>query len=812
MMIAALIGALAGAWLQLQQGALWMPWLYAALALAGAAGVAGGWVLQRRCGAPAAAVAGHLLLAGAAVALLFGLTGGRAAWHAAQALPAHLEGQDLMLEGWVASLPRRRELGVQFEFVVETAHRQGQPVVVPERVLLSWGTGFVPVGDAVAATQGRAPAAALPVIEPGQRWRLPVRLGRPHGQANPHGFDFELWLWQQGLHATGYVRTGRQAPAPQWLASTWWHPVDQARMVVRDAILDRVDDGRAAGVLAALVVGDQASIDAVDWEVFRITGVAHLVSVSGLHVTMFAWLAVAVLGGLWRRAAGVWPGLLWRWPAPTAGAVGGVALAALYAVFSGGGVPAQRTVLMLAVVVALRLGARRWPWPVTWLLVMNAVVLLDPWALLQAGFWLSFVAVAVLFATSLPGAGSAGVRQQARAMLRQQAVVTVALAPLTLLFFGQFSLASLLANLLAIPWVTLVVLPLAMLGVLLPVLWDVAAWGVQALGLWLGWLAAWPWAAVERPALPPLLAWAAILGGVLLVWRLPWSVRAWGLLLLWPALVFTPQRPPQGGFEVLVPDVGQGGAVLVRTAAHTLLYDTGPVYGPRSDAGHRVLLPLLRSLGDRPDAVVVSHIDSDHAGGMQAIAGRFSRVQWWASFDPFDKGVAVPFTRCEAGQRWVWDGVPFEVLHPRAEDYRPGADSNALSCVLRIGSGEHTALLTGDITVQEENRLALQDPGLRTALLLSAHHGSKTSSGPVWLNTVRPRWIVVQSGHRNRYNHPAPTVTRRYDARGIPWVNSPTCGAATWRSWVPDALACHRETHRRYWQHSSEDRGPGLAR
>lgn len=798
-----------GVALQLQQASLWPLGGYVALLLASGLLYALGWLGRPvLLGAVGAVWAGRGLWLVALLSGLLagaGLTGARAAHYAAQALPHHLQGQDLSVTGRVASLPRRTELGERFELVVESATHAGEPVALPQRLQLSW------YGSAAAGFEDAgATARPSPSLRAGDRWRLVVRLRSPHGSANPHGFDRERWLWEQGIGATGYVRSGPRDPAPEHLGRTAWHPLDTARQWVSTRITAQVDEPRSAGVLAALVVGDQSAIDRADWELFRTTGVAHLMSISGLHVTMFAWLATALVGGLWRRLARSWPQALLAVPTPLAAGVGGVVLATAYALFSGWGVPSQRTVIMLVVVVGLRLSVRRWPWPVVWLLAMVAVLLLDPWALLQPGFWLSFVAVGILFATD-PGQRLASLAQTAQeprarrtlraagGLLREQSVVTVALAPLTLLLFGQFSVVGLLANLLAIPWVTLVITPLAMLGVVLPLLWDVAALLVQVQAAVLQWLAQWPWAAVHRAIPPGPLALAGVLGGVLLVLRLPWAVRGAGLLLVWPALLWVPPRPALGQFELLAVDVGQGSAVLVRTAQHSLLFDTGPRYSPESDAGQRVIVPLLRALGEAPHTVLVSHRDSDHAGGMAAVRSAWPQARWLSSFD------ADAAQRCVAGQRWQWDGVDFEVLHPRPEHYGPDGQgllsSNAMSCVLYVASAQHSAWLGGDIDAAQETRVALARPELRATVLLAPHHGSLTSSSPVLLNTLRPSWVLVQSGYRNRFNHPAPAVLERYRQRGMRWVTSPDCGAATWRSAEPDAVHCQREVQRRYWHH-----------
>lgn len=789
------------AW-QLQQARLW-PWpAYALALLLGLAGlVLAGWrPAWRRW--PVWLLAG-MLSAG-------GLTGTRAAWHQARALPEALEGRDILVTGRIASLPQSAAQGPRFEFAVDSAALDGQPVTLPPRLQLSWYTAG---RDGVAA----APA---PALKAGELWQLTVRLRQPHGNRNPHGWDRERWLWEQGIGATGYVRHGPRDAPPQRLGERSGYPVLAARQWVVERIAARVSDPRSGGVLAALVVGDQGAIEREDWDLFRTTGVAHLMSISGLHVTMFAWLAMALIGRGWRRLGRHWPGALLAVPVPLAAGAGGVALAAAYALFSGWGVPAQRTVLMLAVVVMLRLSGRRWPWPMVWLLAMWAVLLLDPWALLQPGFWLSFVAVGILFASdpgrrlglASDGGGDEPPRLGRRALrsglglLREQAVVTVALAPLALLLFGQFSLVGLAANLIAIPWVTLLITPLAMLGVLLSPLWDAASLAVQGLSLVLAWLGQWPWAAIHR-TIPPLgLALAAVFGGVLLVLRLPAVWRIAGLFLLAPGLLWSPARPASGVFEVMAIDVGQGSALLVRTAGHSLLFDAGPRYGVDSDAGERVVVPLLRALGERPDAVVISHKDSDHAGGAESVRAVWPQARWLSSFD------ADPARRCVAGQRWTWDGVLFEMLHPGPEHHRADGSaalpSNAMSCTLRISAGQQSAWLSGDLDAERETRLALAHPELRATLLIAPHHGSRSSSSPVLLNTLRPQTVLVQSGYRNRFGHPAPEVLARYRERGMRWFNSPDCGAATWRSDQPEQVVCEREQALRYWHHRPPNR-PG---
>ncbi len=534
---------------------------------------------------------------------------------------------------------------------------------------------------------------------------------------------------------------------------------------------------------------------------FRATGVAHLMSISGLHITMFAWLAAHVLGAMWRRSRR----LMLRLPAQQAALAGGVLLATLYALFSGWGVPSQRTVWMLATVALLRLTGRRWPWPHVWLLTAAVVVAIDPWALMQAGFWLSFVAVGVLFATdaAVPAEKKKPVAAtRVFRLFREQWVITLALTPLSLLLFQQVSLVGLLANAIAIPWVTLVVTPLVMAGAIVAPLWDLAAWAVQALAVLLQWFAGLPFATLSMAVPPWWMAACGVAGGVLLAMPLPWSMRTLGLPLLLPVLLWQAPRPAAGEFDLLAADIGQGNAVLVRTATHSLLYDTGPRYSLESDAGHRVLVPLLRAYDERLDMLLLSHRDIDHTGGAPAVLAMQPQAVLLSSIEAMHplRGQR-PGQTCEAGRQWDWDGVHFELLHPLASDYAAGLKPNAISCVLRIGNGRAAVLLAGDIERDQERALVQRGGPLAADVLLAPHHGSKSSSSALLLDAVHPRIALVQAGYRNRFGHPAQEVVARYLERGVRVVENTRCGAAHWTSVQPGDVACERERHARYWHH-----------
>ena len=821
-------GVLLGTAWQLHQPQLWPVAAYAAvLGLAGLALTARYWV---RSGWGRA-----LLALWAALLVALGQAGWRAAAFAEQALSPHLEGRDIVVTGRIDRSAPRGADAVRFHLAVERAELDGQSVPLPPLLALSWYARGAPLAtvapalpsaeepDAIDEDAERQGLADQTRREPrrlqaGELWRMTVRLKAPHGQSNPHGFDQELRMWEQGVQAVGYVRTAARHAAPVRLAPARGHWIERARQATGAAIAQQVASPSQAGVIAALVTGEQQAIERADWDVFRATGVAHLMSISGLHITLFAWLAGALLTALWRASARWSPAWCLALPAHVAGAWGGVLLAAAYALYTGWAVPAQRTVWMLLIVVSLRLWARSWPWPQVWLFTMAVVLLMDPWAWMQAGFWLSFVAVALLFAVdrhdhqarpitwSAPALRATLVRALGALvrLLREQWVITLALAPLTLWLFQQVSLVGLVANVLAIPWVTLVVTPLSLLGVLWAPVWSLSAWALEGLMAVLMPLSHLPWAILERAAAPWWCAAAGLLGGLLLVMPWPLAWRLLGLPLLLPVLLWQNPRPPIGQYEVLAFDVGQGSAVLVRTARHSLLYDAGPRYGRESNAGHRVLVPALRALGERLDLLVLSHSDTDHIGGAGAVLGWQPSTAVTSSLPPDHlllQGLAT-HRPCRAGQRWQWDGVSFEFLHPSDEAAARLRKPNDQSCVLRVqgAPGQGVALLTGDLEAQQEAQLA-QGSNLRADLLMAPHHGSRTSSSAALLEAVQPRAVVVQAGYRNRFGHPAAEVMARYQQANIRVVQTVHCGALTWRSSAPGQMHCQREQSPRYWHH-----------
>ncbi|HEV3010022.1 MAG TPA: ComEC/Rec2 family competence protein, partial [Burkholderiales bacterium] len=490
-------------------------------------------------------------------------------------LAPELEGRDLDVVGVVASLPAVSERAVRFEFEVESA-----PERMPKKLLLAWHRS--PWTEEGAALLKES-------VHPGERWLFTVRLRRPHGHVNPYGFDYEAWLLERGVGATGYVRQ-RGEQKRLGLRNNLFDTVERAREAVRDRFLAQLGATPAAGILSALAVGDQRAISAEEWRLFNRTGVTHLMSISGLHVTLVSGLAAWLVAFGWRRV----PAAVVRLPARKAAAVAAIAAALAYTLLAGFAVPAQRTFYMVSVVAAALWSGRIASPARTLALALAVVIAVDPWAPLAPGLWLSFAAVALIFYV-------ASNEWRLAQWGRMQWAITIGLAPAALLLFGQVSVAGPLANAIAIPVVSVVVTPLALLAVVLPieVILETAAWLVEWLLRFLEWCAALP-GALWQQHVPSL--WAAALAMAGAVWVLaprgvPW--RAGGLALMAPAFALAPASPAAGEAWITALDVGQGQAVVVRTANRTLLYDAGPTYGPEADSGGRVVLPLLRGAGIR---------------------------------------------------------------------------------------------------------------------------------------------------------------------------------------------------------------------
>jgi competence protein ComEC len=790
-------GKLAGSGLRVAGG-------WPAAAMAFAAGVA---LLQQQATVPGLPWS-YALLAGAYANLLAARAEGRApalaAWlwlpivaaagflmaalwadaRLSDRLDPALEGRDVRITGVVAELPHATERGTRFVFDIEQAATPSAGL--PRRVSLTWYAG-------------EQHAAGPPRLQPGQRWQVTVRLRKPHGTANPHGFDFEVWLLERGIRATGYVRA--QAPArllaPMVHRPGYW--IERMRGAARDRIESALPGHPQAGVLSALAIGDQQAIGAQQWAVFTRTGVNHLMSISGLHITMIAALAFGVVVRLWpcMGAAAL------HAPARSAAALAGLGTGLGYALLAGFGVPAQRTVIMLAVVALALAGGRPSRGADVLAVALLAVLLLDPWAILAPGFWLSFGAVALILYVS---AGRLDRSGTLRNWVHVQWALTLGLVPLLLGLFQQVSVVSPLANAVAVPVVSLGVVPLTLIGTVLPL--DVAL----AVAAWLmGWCHAFLAALNELPAAvwqqqaPP--AWAllaAVLGVLWLLAPRGFPARWIGIVALLPLFLLPAAAPKPGEYWADVLDVGQGLAVVIRTHQHALLFDAGPAFSRDADSGSRIVVPHLRATGVRRlDGLVISHDDTDHTGGMQAILEALP-VGWVRSpLDPDDARLhlAQPALRCERGTGWEWDEVRFALLHPAAESYnRAGIQDNDRSCVLRVDSPAGSVLVAADIEQDAEAQLLEHGAtALRSDVLIVPHHGSRTSSTDAFLRAVAPSLAVFTVGYRNRFGHPAADVLERYARRGSRILRSDADGAVLLRFEAGVSVQAWRHARPRYW-------------
>lgn len=719
-----------------------------------------------------------------------------AQWRLADALPREWEGRDIQLVGVVAELPQVSESGVRFAFDVEQVLTRD--AVVPERISLAWYK---------EGGRSTSDEAAAPQINAGERWQLTARLKRPHGTLNPHGFDFEQWALERNIRASGYVRKGDQNLRLDGMVNRPAYQVERLREEIRQRFLAILPDHAYAGILVALAVGDQRAIPREQWQILTRTGVNHLMSISGLHVTMVSGLIFSLVYWLWRRSA-----LTLRIPARKAAAVAGVASALGYALLAGFAVPAQRTVYMLAAIaVALWLGRSISMTAVlAWALL--AVVVVDPWSVLSPGFWLSFGAIAVIL---LVTAGRIGRTHWLSGWTRVQWAITLGLIPLLLAMFQQVSLVSPFANAIAIPLVSLVVVPFALLATLPPLDFMLlpAHWVLSGCMQLMQWMSDVPQGVWSQHA-PP--SWAVVAGMAGVCWMLlpgrlgpglptGFPARWLGAVALLPIFLIPPPNPSPGELSLTVLDVGQGLAVVARTQNHTLLFDTGPGFNLDADSGNRTIVPFLRGEGvKRVDVMIVTHADIDHSGGALSVLQAVP-VDWLVSSLKEDHPIqlaAASAHQCRAGESWQWDDVRFEMLHPPEQSYSNSKlKTNALSCVMKITTSHGSVLLPADIEKRSEYQLVEHvGDGLASTVLVAPHHGSKTSSTDEFVSRVNPRLVIFTVGYRNRFGHPKNDVVERYQSIGSRVLRSDTDGAVSLRFAKNEVtVETARSLRRRYW-------------
>ena len=691
-------------------------------------------------------------------------------------LPVEHQGGDFAVSGWVDGFPNDSDGQVGFPFRVEA----GEPDdIVPARLRLTW---YDPPPDAV---------------EPGSVLDLVVRLKRPRGLMNPGGFDYARWLFQEGYGATGYVRQGSPALretggiARQWLV---------LRAQLAESIQAAAMSKDAAALQTALSIGERFGFEDSHWRTLQRTGTSHLVAISGLHVGLVAglifllarWVALRMPVAVASRNAEV-------------AASASILAAGFYAALAGLTVPTQRALIMLAV-AQLALLSRR---SVDMSSGLSAAALLvlawDPAAPLSASFWLSFVAVALLWQLARGEYSRGGNREALRPVVgvaRVQWYMSLGLVPVTALFFNEVSLISPFVNVIAIPLFSFVLVPLTLLAAATVHLHPVGDYAVALVGAPLQWtwnaLAAvgeWPWSSVALTSPPAWVLAIAAMGtlAAMASWPLPARNLAW--LALVPVLWWEPPRPGQGGAVVDVLDVGHGLAVLVETRSHTLLYDAGARYRSGFDTGREIVVPAMRAKSwETLDTVVVSHADNDHAGGVPAVLEAFPGAQLLMGPDVDLPGGEI----CRTGQAWTWDEVRFEILHPDPAFHYRGNDS---SCVLKVATSAGSVLLTGDVEAAGERALMADPESLAADVVVVPHHGSATSSSTALARESAPGYAVVSAGYLNHWGFPKPAVVERWQRVGAEVVTTGEAGAVEMilDPGEPIRVQGLRSRQRRYW-------------
>lgn len=717
-------------------------------------------------------------------------------------LPKAWEREDVEVVGVVASLPKTNRRSERFRFDVEQVITP--KAQVPNHIALS----YYQANAWQAVVPAKQPDLATSTFKAGQRWRLTVRLKRPHTTYNPHGYDFEAWALSENSRATGYIRSQNRM---QKITDFVWKPrtiIEYWRGKIGQRITQVLANQPYAGVVRALVIGDHSQIDAKNWEVYLHTGTNHLVSISGLHIGMLAGLAFSLVAFCWRR----FPYLVLRIPTRKAAIIGGVCAALLYACLAGLSVPTQRTLTMLVAFALALLLNRRVAMSRALAIAVFVVVLFDPWAVISAGFWLSFSAVAFI---AFSVTNRLKVRHWLVEAAHTQWAVTLGLLPFLIVMFGQASIVSPVANAFAIPIVSLLVVPLAIVGALLPLDFTLhAAQKILAICMHgLHWLAELPFAIWQQAAPPWWTMALAVLGVLWMLLPRGFSQRWLGLVLVLPMILVVPVKLAEGEMQVTVLDVGQGLSVVVKTATHVMLYDTGPTYNQEKNAGSSIVVPYLRSQGVKQlDMMVISHDDNDHSGGATSLLTSLPVSSLLSSyaFSESIKTKAIPTqSMCYTGQQWVWDGVLFEVLYPSQDSYQaPDIKDNNRSCVIKVTSHYGSMLLTGDIEKAAEEALLEthlhpdnKQTKLKSDIMIAPHHGSKTSSSHALIHAVDAKNIIFTVGYLNRFKHPKPAIMHRYVENDSALYRSDNDGAVLIDFTAQNSIQIKawRSVRARYW-------------
>jgi len=718
----------------------------------------------------------------------------------AKSLPQELAGQIITVDGHIEGLPEREGRVVRFNLnVFRSDSVNGKEV-----------KGRIRVSDYRRVSINP---------QPGEAWRLLLRVKPVHGFANPAGFDYEKWLFNHRIMATAYIRKPKAADIkdnrvnhrlPELDHSAF---IDHFRLDIARQVNKSLTSSPLRGIITALATGDRRAISTQQWQVLQSTGTSHLMAISGLHVGMVAGIAFLLFRFLWSSI----PALALRFPAHKAAALAALLLACFYSLLAGFSLPTQRALLMLTLLSIAVISDRHVRALDILSLTLLLVLLFDPLSILSAGFWLSFSAVAMILFTLLfrQRTDAWGDKSAIKAM-RLQWKLSLMRAPASLLFFQQIPLAGPVANIIAIPVVALLIVPLVLLaslsfltighGFVDQYLYHTADFLLQQLWGLLDKLAI---AAESINFIPEhsVAALAGLLFSVLVI-LLPAGLQVRKLALIGLLVFFFPQHAElhQGEFRVILLDVGQGLSAIIKTGQHTLLFDTGARYSNKFNAGDAVILPVLKSLSiNTLDKLLISHGDNDHSGGIDAVLAGINVQQLMTNEDiSNNKITGNALIACAAGQQWDWEGVTFRILHPENSGERSG---NNASCVLQVKSAYGSILLPADIEKESEHEIISRYPGdLTSSLLVAPHHGSKTSSSEAFLQAVSPQLVLIPAGWMNRYKHPSEVVVDRLSDRGIRLLSTGECGSIDIRV-EQGAIRAEslRQQNRKIWDRTETD-------
>lgn len=689
-----------------------------------------------------------------------------------------LESKVVQLTGNVISLPVIYDDHVQFLFDVnDVVDNQKHHFTSPGIIRLNWyKTKVIPA--------------------PGETWLLSAKLKRPYSFMNSGGFDYETWMMRQGIKATGYVKKSK---TNQMLRESNGFFMQRLRYKLSQEIKNKIDKP-LRGLVLALSLGDRSQLDPNQWRALTHTGTNHLIAISGLHLGLIAGLIYFLSQTIWRQFYFATQII----PAPIIASILAFAGAFIYAALAGFSLPTQRALIMIAVFLLGLLSSRR-------LLVSNVVciaifliLLLDPFSILAADFWLSFTAVTlILYITRYRHSDQSPLRR----WLQLQCLLSLGLTPFLIFWFKQFPLYSIFANLLAIPIIGFIIVPLVLLAMFLLLTFPR---GAEFIYDFVDKISNLHWSYLDflsqqNSAIIPVAATnkasliIAIIGIVILLMPKGLPGRWLGLLFLLPLLfpITTSLRPGEFKFSLL--DVGQGLSAVIQTSQKMLVYDAGARFSERFNIGDAVIKPYLRHKGiTQLDMLMISHGDNDHIGGAYSIIEQF-RIDRVLSSVPEKLSISHA-ERCHAGQKWLWDGVEFEVLHPSIESDFTG---NNASCVLKVSSQHGSVLLTGDIEQAAEKSLINNMPEqIKVDILLAPHHGSKTSSSNELIATIAPEYAVISAGYRNRFGFPKQDIMSRYEAHGVKTLVTFMTGEISMKfSAAGLIIEQFRSKNRRFWHH-----------